>query len=89
VKLRLNPRGHRVAILLIARQERNKFFVIDAINKQCTVAQECLTLGFPLRLYALASLREMSCAEGLVHAKTPRRKDSQSQTKTLPAAHGS
>jgi hypothetical protein len=36
--MRLNPRGHRIDILLIARQERNKFFVIDTINKLCTVA---------------------------------------------------
>jgi hypothetical protein len=66
-------------ILLIARRERNKFFVIDAINKSCTV--ERFTL---LRLCVTSSINDSQ-----LHAKTQKRRVPQRQNYDSVAAHGS
>src|SRR5256885_15169489 len=42
---------------------------------------------FAVFLCGFAPLREPSCIKRQAHAKTPRRKDAQSQNKTLPIDH--
>jgi len=71
---------NRSQIVTSSQKHRNPKFGPHAFTKHGIL----VVSYFAVFLRAFAPLREPSCIKRQSHAKTPRRKDTQSQNKTLP-----